>query len=317
MKRFVCTASFILSLTIISQAQNVGIGTATPAYKLDVLGRMRVKTGTLNNINTTSGIFFEDYRDGTNRVFAGMQDSIRWGLYGDGVGGVGWKFNFNAKTGGVGIGRSATGGGMEIDDPAGGVLDMFSNGLYAGSLRSTDTSLQLTAATSSAICFPAPCTPPPPKDIILQAPPTSFLFQSGRVGIGTNGPKTKLHINGNVLVGSSAVEPAAGYLVSIDGKVIAEELRVQLQTAWPDYVFKKDYKLRSINQLEAFIKQNHHLPGIKSAVEMENGQDVGETQRRMMEKIEELTLYIIELKKENERLNKKVDAIGKKVAAKK
>jgi hypothetical protein len=91
---FLCIASF---------SQNVGIGTNTPAFKLDVNGRMRVRTGTPGNPSSSSGIWLEDYRDGTNQVFVGMQDSIRVGFYGTGDG-VGWGFNFNAKTGNVGIG---------------------------------------------------------------------------------------------------------------------------------------------------------------------------------------------------------------------
>jgi hypothetical protein len=66
----------------------------------------------------------------------------------------------------------------------------------------------------------------------------------------------------------------------------------------PDYVFKPDYKLRSLPELESFIKANSHLPNIPNAREIEtNGQDVGELQLKLLEKIEELTLHIIKLNK--------------------
>jgi len=86
------------------QNGNIGIGNINPQYKLDITGRMRVKTGTVGNAFTSSGIWFEDYRDGTNRIFLGMQDSIRLGIWGEGSPGAGWAFNFNARNGNTGIG---------------------------------------------------------------------------------------------------------------------------------------------------------------------------------------------------------------------
>lgn len=83
---------------------NVGIGVSNPQYKMDIMGRMRVKTGAVGNPFTSSGIWFEDYRDGTNRIFLGMQDSIRMGIWGEGTPGANWAFNFNARNGNVGIG---------------------------------------------------------------------------------------------------------------------------------------------------------------------------------------------------------------------
>src|SRR5690349_3015790 len=108
MKKAITLAVFFLANHFLCNnllAQFVGIGTPTPQYMLDVNGRMRIKTGVLNNVSTSSGIWLEDYRDGTNRMFIGMQDSIRAGFYGSGTGSVGWGFNFNALTGNVGIGR--------------------------------------------------------------------------------------------------------------------------------------------------------------------------------------------------------------------
>jgi len=103
--------------------------------------------------------------------------------------------------------------------------------------------------------------------------------------------------DGTVRIGTT--QKATGYLVNVGGKVIAEEVRVQLRAAWPDYVFAKDYNLSPLAELENFINAHKHLPGLKPAAEIEKeGADLGETQRRLVEKVEELTLYIIELKKE-------------------
>jgi hypothetical protein len=91
----------------------------------------------------------------------------------------------------------------------------------------------------------------------------------------------------------------------------AQEVRISLggTPCWiPDYVFADNYKLTSIDELEKFIKSNKHLPGIPNAEDVaNNGIELGDMQARMLQKIEELTLYIIELKKENEEIKKMVN----------
>ncbi len=108
-----------------------------------------------------------------------------------------------------------------------------------------------------------------------------------------------MSFRGDGRVGILTTNPAVGYALSVDGKIICEELRVQLSGAWPDYVFADNYTLMPLQGVESFIKNNRHLPGIPSALEMEkNGLSVGEMQKKMMEKIEELTLYILQQQKE-------------------
>ncbi len=98
-----------------------------------------------------------------------------------------------------------------------------------------------------------------------------------------------------------------GYMLAVDGKIISEEVKVQLSGNWPDYVFDNKYKLLSLNELKNFIVVNKHLPNIPSAAEVEkNGIELGDMQKRMMEKIEELTLYILDLQKQVEELKKTV-----------
>ncbi len=96
--------------------------------------------------------------------------------------------------------------------------------------------------------------------------------------------------------------PRPGYHLSVNGLVKAKEIVVEL-TDWADYVFDKKYKLRPLEEVEIFIKENKHLPNIPSAREIEEkGLQLGDTQKKMMEKIEELTLYVIELKKEIDKI---------------
>jgi hypothetical protein len=94
------------------------------------------------------------------------------------------------------------------------------------------------------------------------------------------------------------------YTLEVNGTTRSKELIVE--TGWADYVFEEKYKLKSIEELEVFVKENKHLPNIPSAAEIESkGLKVGETNKVMMEKIEELALYIIQLKKEIDLLKTK------------
>ncbi len=111
----------------------------------------------------------------------------------------------------------------------------------------------------------------------------TFYTGSGQLGIGT----TNL----------------GAYRLSVNGNIRSKE--VVVETGWADYVFDQNYQLKTLDEVEQFIKQNNHLPNIPSAKEInENGLHLGDVQKRMMEKIEELTLYVIELKKEIETLKK-------------
>ncbi|MEM1340502.1 MAG: fibronectin type III domain-containing protein [Bacteroidota bacterium] len=105
--------------------------------------------------------------------------------------------------------------------------------------------------------------------------------------------------SGNVAVGTTTVP--TGYHMAIDGKLVTEEVRVELSDNWnwPDYVFVDTYPLRSLEALEKHIKEKGHLPNIPTAKEVEaNGIALGEMNRLLLEKIEELTLYILQLKQE-------------------
>jgi hypothetical protein len=119
-------------------------------------------------------------------------------------------------------------------------------------------------------------------------------------------PNGNVHILNELRIGTT--DGAAGYLVSVNGKMMCEELKVQLQENWPDYVFDKGYALRSISQLENEIKEQGHLPGVPSAAAAQDGIEVGEMQRVLLEKVEELTLYIIELQKQIDILEVQVQA---------
>ena len=85
-----------------------------------------------------------------------------------------------------------------------------------------------------------------------------------------------------------------GYRLAIAGNMIAEGVRVELQTNWPDYVFESDFDLKTLEEVKKFIAANGHLPNIPSAKQIEKeGIDLGTMNVKLLEKIEELTLYLL------------------------
>ncbi len=119
-----------------------------------------------------------------------------------------------------------------------------------------------------------------------------------RVGIGTSSPMHKLEVNGNVRVKN----------ITVDSLIRAEEIIVE--TTGADFVFADDYQLRPLSEVKSFITENKHLPEIQSAQEMqENGVSVSELQTKLLQKIEELTLYLIEQEQTIQELRQEVEQL--------
>jgi hypothetical protein len=113
----------------------------------------------------------------------------------------------------------------------------------------------------------------------------------------------KIRLEGSQIAIGAVTDDADDYKLAVAGKAICEELRVEMVDDWPDYVFAKDYKLTTLSELKDFIEKNHHLPNIPKASEIhESGLDVGEMNRKLMEKVEELTLYVIKLQEQIDEL---------------
>lgn len=107
---------------------------------------------------------------------------------------------------------------------------------------------------------------------------------------------------------SSMTDGGENYKLSVAGKIRAHEVKVY--TTWADYVFEDDYKLKTLEEVEQYINENGHLPNVPSAATIEKkGLEVGNMIKIQQEKIEELTLYLIEQEKENDQLKKDVEEL--------
>jgi hypothetical protein len=129
-------------------------------------------------------------------------------------------------------------------------------------------------------------------------------------------PKIQLHTDGPSFlnggnVGIGTTSPT--YKLDVCGTIRAKEIKVDLLGGC-DFVFKKDYKLISLNDLEKFVTTKQHLPEIASEKEMiENGLNMKEFQMKLLQKIEELTLYTIEQNKKLEEQNKEFKILKAKI----
>ena len=112
------------------------------------------------------------------------------------------------------------------------------------------------------------------------------LFSLGNVGIGTSDTK--------------------GYKLAVNGKIRAQEIKVEAAN-WPDYVFEEEYKSMPLPELKKFIATNKHLPEIPSAKEVEaNGANLGEMNKLLLKKIEELTLVVIDQHEQNKQQDQQI-----------
>jgi len=123
-----------------------------------------------------------------------------------------------------------------------------------------------------------------------------------------------LTVGENGAVGIGISTPITNAKLAVNGTIKTKEVNVTTTAdEWQDKVFEKDYKLLPAQELADFISTNKHLPDIPAASDVEeNGVNVGQMQSLLLKKIEELTLYVLELKKENNELNSRINNLEKK-----
>jgi hypothetical protein len=118
------------------------------------------------------------------------------------------------------------------------------------------------------------------------------LNNSGNVGIGTTNP--------------------GSYKLAVNGGIHSQSVNVDM-TGWSDYVFKQGYNLPTLQEVNTYIDKNHHLPEIPSEQEVaKNGINLGEMNKLLLKKVEELTLYLIEQNKKLEKQQKEIEQLRRK-----
>jgi hypothetical protein len=150
-------------------------------------------------------------------------------------------------------------------------------------------------------------------DLMLEATGTSAIyFKNTNNSISLTGNIMTLsasgfsYTNGNVAIGTM---PNNDYKLAVKGVIRSEEVVVELMTSWPDYVFASDYSLPKLKEVKAFVNENGHLPGLPNASQVsEEGLGLGDINAKLLEKIEELTLYIIEQEERIQKLEEKLNA---------
>jgi hypothetical protein len=146
--------------------------------------------------------------------------------------------------------------------------------------------------------------------------PMAFLaqkynFKNGNVGIGVENPQAKLHVAGKILcTGEIEVADLNSNSIKVNS-LNAKDIQMDMHGA-ADYVFDENYDLKSLSEVESYVNEHKHLPGMPSAAEMDaNGVSVSKMSNLLLEKVEELTLHMIKLEKENAALKARVQELEK------
>jgi len=341
MKKTLLLSAFIVLTHLASMAQTnsiaasgyVGIGTTTPAFPLDVLGITRLLTMTdnvnqlqlhnvVNNGNgvpSTQAILMGQY-DTPNYSSRIVQQSQPFNHYGSNL--IFQVHNFGPSTSYVnaltlkedGTALFGNSVGIGTTTPA-EMLDVLGNPVFgtsqerlsmgSGSLAFNRRVIDGAIYNTSIYAYQFQHTGssvPGSDNLSLQ------VYQPG----GPNVTANALSINGygNVGIGTTSQDT---YKLAVNGTIHSKAVIIDL-IGWPDYVFKKDYQLMPLAQVKSYIDQNHHLPEMPTDKEVEGkGLDVGEMNKLLTKKVEELTLYLIEKDKENKEQQQTNESLGSQV----
>lgn len=142
--------------------------------------------------------------------------------------------------------------------------------------------------------------------------PTLWTTAWGGMKFFTAGmPRLFISAQGNVSIGTL---DAKGYTLAVNGDAIFTKIKVKVNSNWPDYVFASGYALPTLSELAAYIQQYQHLPGVPAAETIQQeGLDVAEMNKMLLQKVEELTLYLLKMDRQNQELKKEVEALKAKI----
>lgn len=307
MKKIFLLLSFLtLGTCVYSQTNifppsgNTGIGTLSPTEKLEIEGAIKSKSGIFEAVNAQAAASATDYKDWGKYSLALTAGKV---LSTDTNGFQQRKlqfFDYSATSGGL-----PSGSGFTINGADGKGKFSFYNFDNNG-----DTRLIVKSNEDKYIVQMGDYDVGRPDNNTGSDISFIQMFNpNSRIAIGTHlmyKPNDELIVKGSgwfeqeiitdskMGIGVQASEIPTGYKLAVAGKVISEEVKVELQTTWPDYVFEDTYDLPNLKEVEEYIQNKGHLLNIPSAKEVkEKGILLGEMNAKLLEKIEELTLYTI------------------------
>lgn len=306
-----------------SVAGNVGVGTAAPTEKLEVNGNIIGLDLISGGTNTWRFHTPDDTR--TNlQIVPKVGVNFDWGkatIFSNN-GDVSFSNSININNSvGIGTGTTTLTEKLQVEG------NILGNDLISGTTSGVNKWIFHTPEDGRTSLYIAPRLTATTYDWTkstlfssngdVQFSNSAFFVNS--IGIGTSTPAEKIDVVGNskisgkVTIGGNPFPTNSlysTYKLFVKGGILTDEVRVALSTAtgWADYVFAKDYNLKPLAEVEAFITKNKHLPNVPSAAQVkEEGINVGDMARIQQEKIEELTLYIIAQNKRIEALEAKMN----------
>jgi len=257
----------------------IGIGTISPIQKLDVSGNLAV--------GTNYKIQLMDFPGHTSWIDLPVDYNKATGIGSGGAGANAW------------IGYAGKDGHWFTNSMAGDICYRNSNGRLLFGNTSGNATMSITSNNVSI-----GTTTPDPTGAMLTVAGTiharEIIVDSGGGSSQWTSNGSNISYTGNVGIGT--INP--DQKLTVKGKIHAEEVIIDLAVP-ADYVFKSTYNLMPLNEVEQYVKTNSHLPEIPSASEItKNGLNMGEMQNKLLQKVEELTLYLIEQQKRIEQLEK-------------
>ncbi|WP_439697191.1 hypothetical protein ACFGVS_01625 [Mucilaginibacter sp. AW1-7] len=297
---------------------NVGVGTTNPGYKLDVWG------GLVSSANNgQAGLHI--YNGGGNSEWLFQQKSqADPSLYiSKLVSGTQYDYMTVNNAGNVGIGTTSLAAKFNVyqSTPLGSTIKNASLLSSVAGLCGTGNTFQnniwLVRNSAGSDWYSTRLHDGISVDVSFLNPQTNTRTWWERdpnqnVQSWGDGANTYMSIvQGNVAIGTT--DPK-GYKLAVNGNVIATSMTVKLYANWPDYVFKPSYQLPSLTDVKTYINQNQHLPDMPSQEQVaKDGLNLGEMNKLLLKKMEEMTLYMIEAKEEINELKKQVQDLKKRV----